>query len=111
MQNKGLKQISSGQIDKQGGPESTAMSANFTGRKDEPEYTKLCQGVLLDVQFHFHFPENDHSFDSSRILCCSGGSSSNDPFCGRQRANYGYYILKYIIQECMESSNTPCNLS
>lgn len=65
------------------------------------QYTKVCQCVLLDIQFHFHFHENAHPLDSRRIQCCGVGSSSNDPSSvGRERTMEGC-----VMYEGMESSD------
>ena len=65
------------------------------------QYTKVCQRVLLDIQFHFYFHENAHPLDSRRIQCCGVGSSSNDPSSvGRERTMEGR-----VMYEGMESSN------
>ena len=71
------------------------------------QYTKVCQCVLLDIQFHFHFHENAHPLDSRRIQCCGVGSSSNDPSSvGRERTMEGR-----VMYEGMESSNDPWKTS
>ena len=70
------------------------------------EYTKLCQGVLLDTQFHSHFHESDHSLDSRQILCCGVGISSKNPFSvGREQI-----MDKYVMYKCMELSSSSCNV-
>ena len=39
------------------------------------KYTKLCQGVLSDIQY-FHFDENDHSRETGGVVRSGVGISS-----------------------------------